>query len=103
MKEYVNKVPIKPYSNKELAAIFCRSTRQWRREMAKIRYKIGLRPDNGHRYSLDQVIAIMEHFGRPYIIIEQVSAEEVQHLIESKIEAPQTTQNNPTPDLQKAA
>lgn len=75
MKRTVEKIVIKPYTNKELAPMFNRSPRQWRREMAKVKHQLGSRPNNSHWWSMDQVIKIMELFGRPYEIIEQIEIE----------------------------
>lgn len=75
MKRTVEKIVIKPYTNKELAPMFNRSPRQWRREIAKIRHHLGQRPNNSHWWDIDQVIKIMELFGRPYEVIEQYDIE----------------------------
>lgn len=74
-KEVKTKLVVKPYTNKQLAPLFNRSPRQWRREMAKIRMKLGPRPDNSHWWSIEQVIKIFEHFGRPYEIIDYTTIE----------------------------
>jgi hypothetical protein len=71
MKTVVTKLVVKPYTNKQLAKLFDRSPRQWRREIAQVKHLLGTRPNNGHKWSIDQVIKIMELFGRPYQIIEQ--------------------------------
>ena len=69
MSTMIIRIVIKPYTNKELAPIFNTSTRNFRRDIAKIRHHLGIR--NGHRWNVHQVERIMELLGRPYEIIEQ--------------------------------
>lgn len=75
-KEVKTKLVIKPYTNKQLAPLMERSERQWRREIAKIKDQLGPRPNNGHLWSIEQVIKIFELFGRPYEIIDNIVIEE---------------------------
>jgi hypothetical protein len=70
----VNRLVIKPYSNKELAPIFNRSERAFRREIARLRPKLGERI--GHRWSILQVEIIFFELGRPYEIMEDSYAVE---------------------------
>jgi hypothetical protein len=84
-KEVRTKLVVKPYTNKQLAPMFERSERQWRREIAKVKHLLGSRPQNGHLWSIDQVILIFEIFGRPYEIIDHIVIEEKENELRSKL------------------
>jgi len=59
-----NRVPIRPYKFKELAAIFQVSESTFRRWLARCRDEIG--PLVGHYYSIPQVQIIFRIYGWPY-------------------------------------
>ena len=66
---YINIVDVKPYTTKELAAIYNMSNKTFNRNIRAIRPHLGIRM--GHFWNVKQVFIIFEHMGIPHRIIEQ--------------------------------
>ncbi|MGZ4041479.1 MAG: hypothetical protein ACXVNR_12995 [Bacteroidia bacterium] len=63
------RILIQPYTTTELAPFFNCRPRTFRRELARIKAKLG--PRLGRRWSILQVELILDEMGRPYLIIER--------------------------------
>lgn len=59
------KISIRPYSHKQLAAMYGVSTRTLRRWLTPFKTYIGVR--HGHFYMIPQVEVIFEKLGIPYL------------------------------------
>ncbi len=67
-----NDFPMRPYTNKELAAKYKSSERTFRRWMAELRPELGKRM--GHFYTPRQVRIILEKLGSPFVFVFSMGA-----------------------------
>jgi len=76
------KLPLRRYSTTELAPHYGKSPRQFRRELALVKYKYGKL--NGQKWEIPQIEMIFADFGRPDIEIEE---EKTPNYLSNKNEA----------------
>lgn len=65
--ETVLMVEYRPYTTKELIALFCSKRTTFYNDLRPLRKELG--KHRGHRWSIRQVILIFEKLGRPYKVI----------------------------------
>lgn len=66
---FINIIDVKPYTTKELAAMYNMSTKTFNRNIRGIRMLLGIRL--GHFWNVKQVLIIFDHMGIPQRIMEQ--------------------------------